>query len=167
MDSVLTDLRQARALIDKALVDLRHDLPPWWHTALGEVGVREQPGSDHHPRILEYLATCHRDNGGNLGNWAAQRDETAWCSAFVNWVLLRQELPVTRSAAALSWRNWGRQTPPRRGAIAVLTRPGGGHVAFLGRVEGDQAYLCGGNQANSVSIRPYPVSRVLTYRWPV
>jgi len=154
-------------MIEGAMVDLELDDPPWWHSALGEVGVREQPGADHHPRVLEYLATCHRDNGGNIGNWAAQRDETPWCSAFVNWVLLRQELPVTRSAAALSWRNWGRETEPRKGAIAVLTRNGGGHVAFLDRLSGGQAYLLGGNQSNAVNVKPYPVARVLTYRWPL
>jgi uncharacterized protein (TIGR02594 family) len=139
---------------------------PWYNTALGEVGVAELPGEKHSERVLEYLATCHRKRGGNLGTWAAGRDETAWCSAFVNWCLQRAGVKGTRHAAARSYTAWGRETIPRKGAIVVLKRDGGGHVGFLDRREGDQLYIIGGNQTNRVSVAAYPDSRLLDYRWP-
>jgi len=40
--------------------------------------VDEIPGSDHNQRILEYHATTTLPSGD------AGRDETPWCSSFVN-----------------------------------------------------------------------------------
>ena len=69
--------------------------------AEGELGQKERKGKEHNPRILEYLATT------TLGDSARSRDETPWCSAFVNWCVVRAGLEGTSSALARSWLGWG------------------------------------------------------------
>lgn len=158
-----------------AIADLRAELehatptiPPWMHAAMGELGVREIPGAANSDRVLEYLETCHRDRGGNLGDWATGRDETAWCSAFQCWCLLRAGIEPTRHAAARSWRSWGVECQPRVGCIVVLARDGGGHVGMEHELDDKPGVvLIGGNQGDQVSIKRYAESRVLTRRWPV
>jgi uncharacterized protein (TIGR02594 family) len=69
-----------------------------------------------------------------------------------------------------SWLKWGKALDkPRRGAIAVLSRPGApttGHVTFYVGEEGSRLKLLGGNQENQVKISYYDKSRLLSYRWP-
>jgi len=59
----------------------------------------------------------------------------------------------------------------RGGAVTVFWRGSPdswkGHVAFWLRREGSRIWVLGGNQANSVSAKPYPASRLLATRWPV
>lgn len=142
------------------------DARPWYRVACDELGTKEVPGQEHAPRVLEYLATCSKAEGGTLGDWGASRDETPWCAAFVGWCLLQAGVEPTRSAWAKSYADWGKECLPVRGAIAVLTRGEGGHVAFVESVGGDAVVLLGGNQGNAVSVRSYPRRRVISYRWP-
>jgi uncharacterized protein (TIGR02594 family) len=139
--------------------------PPWLTVALQEArrGVFEVPGDGHHPRILDYHATT---------TLAASADEIPWCAAFVGWCMVEVGIHPTRSAAARSWLPWGRSLGdiPALGAVAVLSRgaPPSGHVGFyVGHSNPREILLLGGNQSNSVCIRPFPTSRVLSYRWPV
>lgn len=139
--------------------------PPRWLTiARAEMGQREVRGEGaHNPRILEYLATT------SLGRWGRSRDETAWCSAFANWCMQRAGLEGTGSAMARSWLGWGIDLQePRAGCIVVLARgaPPAGHVGFYLQRDGEMVRVLGGNQANAVSVQPYPRARVLGYRWP-
>lgn len=149
------------------------DTPPWMHTAIGEMGVKELSGSASNARIEEYRDTCSKDAGGNLGPWALRQDDgdIPWCSCFVNWCMLRAGIEPTRSAAARSWLSWGLDLDPtrrKRGAVVILTRKGGAHVALdTGETGASGGWLlCGGNQGNRVSIAPYAESRVQGYRWP-
>ncbi len=90
--------------------------PRWLGTARQELGQTEILGSQHNPRILEYLHTT--------GAWWTT-DETPWCSAFCNWVMIQSGIEGTNSATALSWRNWQGSVTldrPALGAIAVKTR---------------------------------------------
>lgn len=137
---------------------------PWMRTALGEYGQREIPGRRHNPRIVEYFTAVSA---------TIVDDETAWCSAFVNWVMAQHNITGTRRANARSWLNWGNPLPedaPYYGAITVLWRVSRrswkGHVGFYVGEEGNDLVLLGGNQGNSVSLRNYPKSRLLAYRWP-
>lgn len=135
---------------------------PWMPIALGERGVREIVGAKHNHRVLEY----HAETRGR-----ATEDETAWCSAYVNWCFDKAGIMPTRSAAARSWLNWGVALPrPVVGCVVVLSRgpnPAQGHVGFLASLpSGGMVRLLGGNQANHVSIALYPQWRVLGYRWP-
>ena len=141
----------------------------WMAIAEKEKGVKEVPGVGVNPRVLEYLQAAT-----DLSRLAESRDETPWCSAFVNWCLKQAGYAGTNSAAARSWLDWGRAIEvPRRGCIVVFSRgPRFGHVGFyLSETETDIIVL-GGNQDNpqtrisEVNERPYSKSRLLGYRIP-
>ena len=137
---------------------------PWMKFALQEYGQREVTGARSNPRIDAYLRTVGISGG----------DETAWCSAFVNWCLEQVGIPGTRRANARSWLNWSNSTTclqtPSYGAVVILTRGSTsgwqGHVGFYVGHEASNLILLGGNQGNAVSIRPYASSRLLGYRLP-
>lgn len=138
--------------------------PLWLAIALREMdtGVEEIVGPNaHNPRIIEYHSAT------SLG---ATDDETPWCSSFVNWCMMKANLPRTDSAMARSWLRWGVDLDePRRGCVVVFSRPPSptsGHVAFYINLDGGRVYVLGGNQSNQVNITGYPFSRVLGYRWP-
>jgi uncharacterized protein (TIGR02594 family) len=134
---------------------------PWMQYALQEYGVREVAGSGTNPRIAAYLAVVG----------AGSSDETAWCSAFVNWCMQQAGILGTLKANARSWLKWGNAclAQPTYGAVTVLWRgnPNGwqGHVGFYAGSSGNHIVLLGGNQGNAVSLREYKKSRVLGYRW--
>jgi uncharacterized protein (TIGR02594 family) len=141
----------------------------WMPVTEQEKGVHEIPGGENHPRVVEYL-----NSTTNLGKASKSKDETPWCSAFVNWCLKQAGYEGTNSALARSWLNWGQPiTEPRRGCIVVFTRDGGfGHVAFyLGETE-THIKVLGGNQMNpetgiyEVSEKSYPKTDLLGYRIP-
>jgi uncharacterized protein (TIGR02594 family) len=139
--------------------------PSWAEIAYREElhGVEEVAGDEHNPRIIEYLATV------SVGFTS---DETAWCSAFVNWNMRQAFIKGTNLANARSWLTWGQSCDPRPGAVIVLWRERvdswKGHVGFFGGIidNGARVLVRGGNQGNQVSTQPYPVSRILDYRWP-
>lgn len=94
-------------------------------------------------------------------------DTTAWCAAFMNFCLMKsakdKQLPAnaskpTLSAAALSFRKWGRETStPRPGDIVVFKNvtapPGRGHVGFYLADQGDSVLVLGGNQFEGKPVR--------------
>ena len=96
-------------------------------------------------------------------------DETAWCSAFVNWVCKKANLEYSGALNARSWLNIGCEVAnPEIGDLVVFWRgdPNGwqGHVAFFIREAKNHIYVLGGNQNNQVKISAYPKSRLLKYR---
>jgi uncharacterized protein (TIGR02594 family) len=149
----------------------------WMSIARGELElqVRTLPGQEHDPRILEYFDTTTYQPGD---------DETAWCSAFVNWVLKKAGKKGTRSAAAKSWLDWGTTlAAPREGAVTVIyykakdkkidgckpmTTGSGNHVGFFVSASATHIRLLGGNQGKKVSEIGFPLScwEVKGYRWP-
>ena len=142
---------------------------PWMAIAEGELGVSEVPGTGNNPRVVEYLQTTT-----NLSKAAVSKDETPWCSAFVNWCLAQAGYERTKNALARSWLSWGQPiTTPRRGCIVVFQRETNfGHVGFyLEETEADIQVL-GGNQQNletkifEVGKKYYPKSELLGYRIP-
>lgn len=128
----------------------------WFEIAKREMatGVKEIPGSQHNPRIVEYhqSTTLHATN-----------DETPWCSAFVNWCIQQAGLKGTQSASSGSWLHWGQEiNQPCPGCIVICK----GHVGFYYQEERGQILLLGGNQSNQVKISPYSRNKILSYRWP-
>lgn len=141
---------------------MRSDETPWMDAAAGERGVRRFPAGQTNPRIVEY--NYHT-------NLRGYDDKVSWCSSFVNWCLAQSGIAGTGSALARSWLEWGISlTSPVPGCIAVLTRddPNSwkGHVGFFLRIEGDFIFLLGGNQLEEVREHFYPVTSVLSFRWP-
>ncbi len=134
---------------------------PWLKLAVKEIGVKEIIGVKHNPKIIKYHQSTILK---------ATEDEISWCSAFVCWVIESYGMESTRSAAARSWLNWGEPTKyPYSGCIAVFSRGSEkwmGHVGFYIGETDSHVKVLGGNQGNSVSIREYPKSRLLSYRIP-
>lgn len=134
---------------------------PWMSIARAELGVREVLGNGDNPRIVQYLRST------TLGAPFSAQDETAWCSAFVNWCMEQAGYAGTDSAWARSWLNWGRQIDtPVAGCITVFKREGGGHVAFFVSKTNTRINVLGGNQSNCVCELGYKTDRLLGYRVP-
>lgn len=119
--------------------------------------VKEVKGPGNNPRIVLY----HR-----YTSLKAKTDETAWCSAFVNYCVATAGQVGTNSAAARSWHNegWGTDvtTTPRPGDIVVFSRsgpkiePGSGHVGFWVGETSSTVSVLGGNQGDRIKIENYP-----------
>ena len=141
----------------------------WMAFAEKEKGVSEIPGSGNNPRVLEYLRSTT-----NLEASAVSKDETPWCSAFVNWCLEQAGYERTKNALARSWLDWGQKIDtPRRGCIVVFQREKKfGHVGFYLEETATHIKVLGGNQQNleteifEVSEKSYPKSDFLGYRIP-
>ena len=129
--------------------------------ALSQYGIKEIRGEAHNPEVIKYFNESGFD-GEKLG------DETAWCSAFVNWCAREAGLEHTGKLNARSWLTVGKVTTnPQPGDVVVLWRSSvdswKGHVGFFIKETEDQVYMLGGNQGNQVQIAPYAKNRVLNY----
>ncbi|CAL2077752.1 conserved protein of unknown function [Tenacibaculum sp. 190524A02b] len=130
--------------------------------ALSQIGIKEVKGSADNPEVLKYFDEIGF-NGRKL------HDETAWCSAFANWVAKTAGMQFTGKLNARSWLKVGREvTSPQMGDVVVLWRESPnswkGHVGFFIRKTNRHIYILGGNQRNSVCIIAYPINRLLQYR---
>ncbi len=130
--------------------------------ALSQIGIREIPGNKDNPDVLKYFNDIGFD-GSQL------KDETAWCSAFVNWVMKNSDAPYTGKLNARSWMQIGTETnDPKTGDVVVLWRGSKnswkGHVGFYITQRNGFIYILGGNQSNQVKISAYPDHRLLGYR---
>jgi uncharacterized protein (TIGR02594 family) len=130
--------------------------------ALNQIGIKEIVGSLDNPEVLKYFDDIGFD-GKTL------KDETAWCSAFVNWVAQEAGQSTSCKLNARSWLKVGQKvSKPIQGDVVVFWRESPsswkGHVAFFIRETRSWIYVLGGNQNNSVSIKAYPKKRLLQYR---
>ena len=134
---------------------------PIIQTALSQYGIREIVGANHNDEILKYFH--------DIGHEWVKDDETAWCSAFANWVCHQVCVERSNKLNARSWLEIGESTQnPEIGDIVVLWRESQnswkGHVGFfISQTESD-IFILGGNQNNQVNIKPYPKYRFLDYR---
>lgn len=130
--------------------------------ALSQYGVKEIKGAKDHPQILGYFSSMGLDK-------TQYNEETAWCSAFANWVATEAGYESSKKLNARSWLSVGISTStPEPGDVVILWRDNPsswkGHVGFLVKESKRYVYLLGGNQGNSVSIKAYPKNRILDYR---
>lgn len=132
--------------------------------ALSQYGVTENTSSKvHNEKILSYFhETGHK--------WV-KNDETAWCSAFWNWVISKCELKGSGKLNARSWLDVGEEVEignAKVGDTVVLWRSSPnswkGHVGGYITHDSKYVYLIGGNQSNQVNIKPYLKSRILSVR---
>ena len=129
--------------------------------ALSEFGVKEIVGGRHNPEVLKYFH--------DTGHEWVKTDETAWCSAFMNWVCKKSDLPYSGALNARSWLKIGCEVDTAYiGDVVVFSRgnPNGwqGHVGLYIRETTNWIYVLGGNQNNQVKISKYPKTRLLQYR---
>jgi len=117
----------------------------------------------HNPKVVKYFA--------DVGHSWVKDDETAWCAAFVGAMLKRAGMPHTGKLNARSYLDWGDEVAledAQEGDIVVFWRgtPDGwqGHVGFFVRRAGVSIEVLGGNQANQVNVKRYPVDRLLGVR---
>ena len=91
-----------------------------------------------------------------------------WCARFMNFVLERVGYHGTGSDLAMSFRNYGRSVSgPQVGAIAVLSRRGGGHVGIVSAVDAKgNPVIISGNHGRRVGEGAYSRSRVVAYVMP-
>lgn len=136
----------------------------YYQIALNEEGVKEIAGAKHNSRILEYHKAC---------DLKATTDEVAWCSSFVNWVMLTSGLPRTNKANARSWLTYGQDVTkkPEVGDICVFWRgkknSWTGHVGFFAGESDTHILVFGGNQNNKVCFQKYPRVQLLSIRRPI
>ncbi|CAL2077814.1 TIGR02594 family protein [Tenacibaculum sp. 190524A02b] len=130
--------------------------------ALSQIGIKEQAGEQDNPAVLKYF--------NEIGyNGAALKDETAWCSAYANWVAKTAGLQYSGKLNARSWLQVGNKvSTPQMGDVVVFWRESPsswkGHVGFFIRETQDEVFVLGGNQNNQVKISAYPKNRLLEYR---
>ena len=135
--------------------------PLWLEEARKHIGLREIQGDKHSPEILQFWKDIKRSGIKN--------DETPWCAAFVGAMLERTKIRSTRFESAKSYLEWGVSlSHPVLGCVVVFSRSnGGGHVGLVvGRDRAGNLLVLGGNQGDAVSVKAFPLSRVLGYRWP-
>ncbi|MBB3697633.1 TIGR02594 family protein [Flammeovirga yaeyamensis] len=139
---------------------IRPDDFPWTELAIREMGTREYYGNADNPRIVQYLMSTE-----NINYHARSNDETAWCSAFVNWCMETCGFEGTNTAWARHWLNWGEPiSHPVRGCVTVFKRGSGGHVGFFIKETETSIFVLGGNQDDEVNIKEYNKDRLLGYR---
>lgn len=132
--------------------------------ALEHVGTSEVPGSKSNPKIQQWIK--------DAATWLDGDDsKTAWCGCFRGHlgVITGTGVPPEHYRAA-SWATWGTAVPldPKQwqpGDTIVMRRPGGNHVCLFAAVAKDGRIEClGGNQADSVNITTFPLSRITHVR---
>ena len=133
-----------------------------YELALTQFGIKEISGKQDNPEVLKYF-----DETGFDGN--KLKDETAWCSAFMNWCHVKTGNQYSGRLDARSWLKVGSETTePKTGDVVIFWRESKnswkGHVGFFIRESNGWIYTLGGNQNNQVNIKAYPKSRLLGFR---
>lgn len=126
------------------------------------IGTAEGSGPENNPTILEMYASVGHD-------WV-EHDAVAWCAAFVGHCLERAGIRSTRQLTARSYLAWGVPVDvadAQQGDIGIIPRGSSsrqGHVFFIDRIEGRWVWGLGGNQDDAVTVKRYPVSKLLGVR---
>jgi len=124
-------------------------------------GLKEVIGKKHNPQILAMFAEIGFD-------WV-EDDETAWCSAALNYFC--KKLGYERSGG-LDARSWLKLPvvviKPQLGDIVVFWRKSPtaweGHVGLYIGEDIHNIYCLGGNQGDMLCIAPYDKERILGFR---
>lgn len=130
--------------------------------AMNDIGIEEIPGQRNNPRILHAFEA--------IGHKWLNTDEHAWCGAMLGLWMKEAGLPFPKNAfRALSWAEWGEPCGCEYGAVALMTRKGGGHVGIVTCMTPDKKWVevLGGNQGNMVKYAWFPVERITAYRKPI
>lgn len=113
--------------------------------------------------ISNIVAEARRYIGGNPTGRSR-----LWCARFMNMVLKRAGHKGTGSDMARSFAHYGQKVSgPQVGAIAVMTRRGGGHVGVVSGIDRrGNPIVVSGNHGRRVAESVYPRSRVYAYVVP-
>lgn len=132
-----------------------------YEIALTQYGNQSYSGPENNPNVVKYFT--------EIGASWVRDDDIAWCAAFLNWCLMKANLPYTKSLLAREFLKYGKETnTPVLGDIVVLWRISKdspwGHAGFYVAEGKSTVYILGGNQSNRVSIEVYPKTQILGYR---
>lgn len=145
---------------------------PWHQEALNYLGLEELPGPATNPGILDMLDQADGTVGDGKTLQNIRDDETPWCSSALCAWMEAAGIKSPRSAMARSWNRWGIALKgPCVGAVVVFWRGSrtgaSGHVGIVtGRDKRGNLMVLGANQSNAVTVAPFSIERVLSYRWP-
>jgi uncharacterized protein (TIGR02594 family) len=111
----------------------------------------------------DLVSEARRYLGGNPTGRAS-----LWCARFMNMVLARTGHRGTGSDMASSFAHYGHRVPgPEVGAIAVMSRRGGGHVGIITGVDASgNPIMISGNNRNRVRDAPISRGRIYAYVMP-
>lgn len=135
-----------------------------YDVALQHLGVREVPGKENNPKIVQWAR--------RLATWVND-DETAWCSSFANFCAAEAGYESSGKLNARSWLDVGApvsRADVRKGDIAVFWRGSPdawtGHVAFFESWAEmrSKVRVLGGNQSDKVCLANYNGSQILGFR---
>lgn len=109
------------------------------------------------------VAEARRYIGGNPTGRSS-----LWCGHFMNLVLERSGHRASGSNTARSFASYGtRVSCPQVGAIAVMSRRGGGHVGVVSGIDANgNVIVISGNHNRRVAESVYPRSRIFAYVMP-
>lgn len=131
------------------------------HAVLNENQVPESTGS--FGAVSDVVSEARRYIGGNPTGRSS-----LWCARFMNFVLQRSGHNGTGSDMARSFASYGhRVSGPQVGAIAVMSRRGGGHVGVVSGVDDKgNPIIISGNHGHRVAEATYSRGRVYAYVMP-
>jgi len=134
------------------------------------IGQKEVKGPESNPWIKNLWMTLP----GGKWFWSKYGNDDSglpWCGAFVASACKDAGYDYPKNyASALAWAEWGAPLDgPRMGAVAVMTRAGGGHVGIVTGITHDRKLirLLGGNQDDEVRESWFAASRITHYRSPI
>jgi uncharacterized protein (TIGR02594 family) len=126
------------------------------------IGIQEVPGTGDNPQLLAML---------RLDDSWPEHDEVPWCSAFTNYICWLLRLPRSKRLNARSWLNVGMPIHLNEALVGfdvvILNRPPNpesGHVGFYAGHTKNHVFILGGNQGDSVNVRPFKLNRLLGVR---
>lgn len=98
-------------------------------------------------------------------------DNDAWCGLWLAWCCMKAGLPYPKSPSARAWLSVGTPVRDLPDADVIVYWRGikdsiYGHVGIPITYTDDNKYVntLGGNQSNTVCIKPYPAERLLGFR---
>lgn len=143
-------------------------MPRWVEEARRHLGQREALGPASNGWIRDLWLSL-KGGAWFWDHYGRDDSKLPWCGAFVAGCLQRCAIAYpAKYASALAWLEWGVETGPGLGAVAVIKRQGGGHVGFVTGITTDGRYvrLLGGNQDDGVSEAWFVAERIVGYRAP-
>lgn len=140
--------------------------PLWLEAGIKLIGTKEGAGAKDNLDIIQWA----KDEGGDIAK-EYTHDSIPWCSLFMNHIFTKVGVKGTDTLWALDWvGKWPavKLAGPAVGAVAPMTRNGGGHVTcVVGRDQHGNIMGLGGNQSDAVNIEPFAVSRLNQgFWWP-
>lgn len=110
----------------------------------------------------DLVAEARRYIGGNPTG-----RKSLWCGAFMDMVLKKTGHKGGGNLARAYARYGHRVSGPQVGAIAVMTRRGGGHVGVVSGIDASgNPIIISGNHNDTVAEATYPRSRIIAYVMP-